>query len=233
MSIQDLEKIVNDGSIPLDVAEKYLTLFLDKYDWKKSIQRLWDISGSKKLNDEDRKLFIKKSISCAVLITYVEKTTIPELPENLLFWCSGWAQFNEKDWFKMFQELVKEDIRIIENRNKMIMLGVIDPIDISPMTRQAFNWLYNQAKENNYINEDNAEEIKVKLSNLVKAYGGAVICNMFINHKKNIQSIHNWRSGYFFEREIHRIYSLDNLMKIKKTELQKVNQNYVKRTQNK
>jgi hypothetical protein len=233
MSIQDLEKVINDNTIPLDVAEKYLTLFLGEYEWKKSISRLWDISGSKKLNEEDRKLFVKKSISCAALISYTEKTTIPELPENLLFWCSGWAQFNERDWFQMFQDLVRKDIEIIQNRNKIIMLGVIDPIDISPLTRQAFNWLYDQAKSSDSIDADNAEEVKLKFSNLVKAYGGAVICNLFVKHKKSIQDVFNWRSGYFFERELHKAYSLDNLIKIKTTELQKVNQNYVKRIHSK
>lgn len=233
MSIQDLEKVINDNAIPVDVAKKYLNLFLGECDWEKPILRLWDISGSKKLNNEDRKLFVKKSISCAALISYVEKTTIPDLPENLLFWCSGWAQFNERDWFQMFQDFVKKDIEIIENRNKIIVLGVIDPIDISPLTRQAFNWLYDQAKASNVIDKDNAEDIKLKFSNLVKAYGGAVICNMFVKHKKNIQDVFNWRSGYFFEREIHKVYSLDSLIKIKTTELQKVNQNYVKRINNK
>jgi hypothetical protein len=133
----------------------------------------------------------------------------------------------------MFQDFVKKDIEIIENRNKIIVLGVIDPIDISPLTRQAFNWLYDQAKASNVIDKDNAEDIKLKFSNLVKAYGGAVICNMFVKHKKNIQDVFNWRSGYFFEREIHKVYSLDSLIKIKTTELQKVNQNYVKRINNK
>lgn len=231
MSYHDLEKVVNEGVISIEVAEKYLTIFLGPYDWKKALAKLWESSGAKRKDLEERKEFVKKSISCAVLLNYTEKSTIPKPPDNLLYWCSGWFQFKERDWFKMFQDLLKEDIKIAEDRNKAIMLGIIDPIDISPVTRQAFNWLYNAAKDNGYINESNAEELKAKFSNLVMAYGGAVVCNMFMNHENIIKSMFNWRSGYFFEREIHRVYTTDQILKIKNLELQKANQNYVKKIQ--
>lgn len=233
MSNDTLHKVVTEDTIPLDVAEKYLTLFLGKGDWVKTISRLWEISQSKNPNLEDRKLFMKRSISCATLLNYIEKSNIPDTPENLLFWCAGWKQFNDRDWFELYKDLVKEDIKIIENRNKAILLGVIDPIDISPLTRQAFNWLYNKAKETGCLTEENAEDLKQKFANLVKAYGGAVICNMFVNHKKNIDNVFNWRSGYFFEREIHKAYSIDQILKIKNIELQKANQNYVKKISSK
>jgi hypothetical protein len=146
-----------------------------------------------------------------------------------LFWCTAWTQFNEKDWFKLFQENIEEDIRITKDRNAIIMLGVVDPIDVSPLTRQAFNWLYNRAKEVSDLNEDNTKELEAKFFNLVKAYGGAVICNMFVKHKNNISKVFNWRSGYFFEKEIHKVYKIDEIIKIKNTELQKLNQKYVKK----
>jgi hypothetical protein len=233
MSNDTLQKVIDDHTIPLDVAEKYLTLFLGQANWQKAISKLWEVSGSKNKDIDQRKLFVKKSISCATLISYVDKANIPEVPENLLFWCSGWVQFNERDWFKMYQDLVKQDIEIIENRNKAIVIGVIDPIDISPLTRQAFNWLYNAASDHKCINDNNAEDLKIKFSNLVKAYGGAVVCNLFVNHKKNVDNVFNWNSGYFFEREIHKVYSIDQILKIKNTELQKANQNYVKKISSK
>lgn len=71
--------------------------------------------------------------------------------------------------------------------------------------------------------------LKVKLSNLVKAYGGAVICNIFINHKSNVDKVFNWRSGYFFEKQIHKVYSIDQIKKIKLAELNKTNSQYIKK----
>jgi len=229
MYLDALEKVINEDTIPFDTAEKYLTLFLGKSDWDNHIKRLWKISGSKGFTEEERKSFVKKTISCATMLPASDGTTIPTPPEKLLFWCTAWLQFNEKNWFQLFKENVKEDIKIIKDRNQIIMLGVVDPIDVSPLTRQAFNWLYNRAKEASDLNEDNAKELEVKFFNLVKAYGGAVICNMFVKHKNNVNKVFNWRSGYFFEKEIHKVYKLDEIIKIKTTELQKLNQKYVKK----
>jgi hypothetical protein len=52
---------------------------------------------------------------------------------------------------------------------------------------------------------------------------------MFVKHKNNISKVFNWRSGYFFEKEIHKVYKIDEIIKIKNTELQKLNQKYVKK----
>jgi hypothetical protein len=229
MSLEALEKVVKEDTIPFEVAEKYLNLFLGKSDWDNHLKRLWTISASKNSTEEQRKNFVKKAISCAIMLPLLEGTTIPSPPDKLLFWCTAWTQFNEKDWFKLFQENIEEDIRITKDRNAIIMLGVVDPIDVSPLTRQAFNWLYNRAKEVSDLNEDNTKELEAKFFNLVKAYGGAVICNMFVKHKNNISKVFNWRSGYFFEKEIHKVYKIDEIIKIKNTELQKLNQKYVKK----
>jgi hypothetical protein len=232
MSLDILEKVIQEDTIPLEVAERYLNIFLGPTDWKKNINKLWEISGSKSKDVDSRKAFMKRAISCAVLLPYTEKSQVPSPPENLLFWCTAWVQFNEKDWFDIFKKVVKEDIDIAKNRNKAILLGVIDPIDISPLGRQAFNWLYEKARENEDLETLNVEGLKIKLSNIVKSYGGAVVCNMFVNHKKNINNVFNWRSGYFFEREIHKVYSLQDILKIKNTEIEKTNSKYIKKISN-
>lgn len=229
MSLDILEKVIQEDTIPLEVAEKYLNIFLGPTDWKKNINKLWEISNSKSKNLDDRKAFMKRAISCAVLLPYTEKSQVPSPPENLLFWCTAWVQFNERDWFDLFKKVVKEDIEIGKNRNKAILLGVIDPIDVSPLNRQAFNWLYEKARENEELENLNIEDLKVKLANIVKSYGGAVVCNMFVNHKKNVNNVFNWRSGYFFEREIHKVYSAQDILKIKTTEIEKTNSKYIKR----
>jgi hypothetical protein len=153
MSLEALEKVVKEDTIPFEVAEKYLNLFLGKSDWDNHLKRLWTISASKNSTEEQRKNFVKKAISCAIMLPLLEGTTIPSPPDKLLFWCTAWTQFNEKDWFKLFQENIEEDIKITKDRNAIIMLGVVDPIDVSPLTRQAFNWLYNRAKEVSDLNE--------------------------------------------------------------------------------
>jgi hypothetical protein len=229
MSIDALEKVVNENTIPFEVAEKYLTLYVSKIDWNDPLKRLWSLARSKYSSEKDQKDFMKKTISCATLLPWYEDTTIPDPPENLLFWCTGWAQFNEKDWFDLYKKNVKEDISVIVIRNKVIVLGVIDPIDLCPLTRQAFNWLYGKAKDSGDLTVENADEIKMKFSNLVKVYGGAVICNIFANHRSNIENVHNWKSGYFFEKEIIKVYTLEKILKIKNMELQKVNQKYIKK----
>ena len=71
------------------------------------------------------------------------------------------------------------------------------------------------------------DHVTKKLKNLVSIYGGAVISSIFVSHKNAIEKVTNWRSGYFFEKEIYKIYSLDKIMKIKNMEFTKTNTNYI------
>lgn len=228
MTTQDVRKAIEERSLPISVAEKYLKLYVADISWQEHIATLWK-NASKNKSEDLAKEHVKKAVSCAVLLPYVEKTPIPDPPSNLLFWCTGWQQFNTVDWFTTFLDILKEDLIIVEKRNELIKLGVIDRIDVTPITRQAFNWLYEKAVDSAGLSEANQKDIKVKFTNLVKAYGGATICNIFVNHKSNIAKVLNWRSGYFFEKEIHKVYSLDQIKKIKSTEISKINKNYIKK----
>lgn len=227
MSIADVQQAVEDNTLPVSVAEKYLKLYVADIDWQSHITRLWSLTSSKISDQNLAKEYMKRAISCATILPLVEKTQIPDPPSNLLFWCTGWRQFNEQDWFQMLLEIMKEDIQITNSRNKIIQIGVIDPIDVSPITRQAYNWLFDKVSSSE--DEFNELEIKTKLGNLVRAYGGAVICNMFMNYKLNIDKVLNWRSGYFFEKQIFKVYNTDQIIKIKTAELNKTNQKYIKR----
>jgi len=44
-----------------------------------------------------------------------------------------------------------------------------------------------------------------------------------------LEKVINWRSGYFFEKQIHKIYSVDKIIKIKNMEFTKTNSNYIKK----
>jgi len=222
-----MKTAVTSGSLPGTVSKKYLDLYVGESNWAKHIDDLFS-NAMNKFKDKNLAVeHVKRAISCAVLLPLVKKTSIPDPVSNLLFWCTGWKEFHENDWFDMLLTVIKEDIIISESRNNILSIGVIDPIDVSPITRQAYNWLHDKANSSQIDGID--ESLEKKLINLVRAYGGAVICNMFINHKLNIDKVLNWRSGYFFEKQVHKVYSMDQIVKIKTAELNKTNQKYIRK----
>lgn len=227
MSIQLMEQLVEDNALTVELAEKYLTLYLGEADWQEKLGQLWSVQ-KKKLGEDKAKEFVKKSVACACLSPVINSAAIPEQNHVLLFWVSGWAQFNERDWFGLFKDVVKNDIDIEKNRMLILKEGLFDHIDIPPLTRQAFNWIYERLERENFSSQLKKSEAVQKITNLVRIYGGAVICNLFTNYSSRIDKVLNWRSGYFIEKEIYKIYSVDQIIKIKKAEIQKTNSNYIK-----
>lgn len=228
MYIQSLEAVVQSGTVSFDVAEKYLSLYIGESDWKEKLGQLWTVQKKKLKDEEKAKEFVKKSIACACLSPIINKVTIPDEKHVLLFWVSGWPQFHERDWFAMFQDVIKKDIEIEKSRRKIIQLGIFDQLDMSPLTRQAYNWIYDRLDREFYLSIDKKNEAIEKIKNLVKIYGGAIICNLFTNYSSHVDKILNWRSGYFIEREIHKVYSFDQITKIKLAEINKTNKNYIR-----
>ena len=213
MSTQELEQFVTTDVLTKDLAAKYLTLYLGESEWKDKIDQLFVVQ-KKKLGEDKAKDFVKKSIACACLSPVINKSAIPDEKHVLLFWVSGWPQFNERDWFGLFKDVLKADIQIEKNRSLILQEGVFDHIDIPPLTRQAYNWLYEKLDKESFSSQDKKEESVTKMKNLIKIYGGAVICNVFTNYGLNIEKVLNWRSGYFIEREIHKVYSTEQIIKI-------------------
>jgi hypothetical protein len=227
MSIQLLEQFVANNALTVELADKYLTLYLGESDWPEKLAQLWSVQ-KKKLGEDKAKEFIKKSVACACLSPVINKSAIPEEKHVLLFWVSGWPQFNERDWLSLFKDTIKTDMQIEKNRALILKEGIFDHIDIPPLTRQAYNWLYERLDKESFSSQDKKEEAVTKMKNLIKIYGGAVVCNLFTNYSSNVEKVLNWRSGYFVEKEIHKIYSTEQIIKIKKAEMQKTNSNYVK-----
>lgn len=227
MSIQLLEQFVVNNALTVELADKYLTLYLGESDWPEKLAQLWSVQ-KKKLGEDKAKEFIKKSVACACLSPVVNKSAIPEEKHVLLFWVSGWPQFNERDWLSLFKDTIKTDMQIEKNRAIIFREGIFDHIDIPPLTRQAYNWLYERLDKESFSSQDKKEEAVTKMKNLIKIYGGAVVCNLFTNYSSNVEKVLNWRSGYFVEKEIHKIYSTEQIIKIKKAEMQKTNSNYIK-----
>jgi hypothetical protein len=228
MSIQSLEAVVSEGTLSFDVAERYLTIYLGEADWKDKITSLWNLQKKKHSDIVTAKDMVKKAVACACLIPVLEKASIPEDNHQLLFWVTAWAQFKEKDWFSLFQDVIKNDIIIENNRKKILQMGIFEQIDMSPLTRQAYNWMYDKFDQESFSSEEKKKESLEKIKNMVKIYGGAVICNLFTNHKSHIDKVFNWRTGYFIEKEIHKIYTLEQIARIKTAEINKTNKNYIK-----
>lgn len=226
--MMEIEKAIEEKSLPLNLANKYLKLYIADIDWEPHVASLWSNALKKYGNENVAKEHVKKAVACATILPLVEKTNIPDPASNLLFWCTGWKQFNEQDWFNLLLDIFQEDLNISERRNKIIQIGIIDPIDVSPLTRQAFNWLYEKCLEED-MSDDARKDVKEKFVNIVRAYGGAAICNIFTKYKKNVDDVMNWRSGYFFEKQIHKVYTLDQIVKIKKVEINKMNSKYIKK----
>lgn len=233
MSFADLKEAIETKALSIDIAQKYLKLYIADIDWVPHITTLWSQAQKKQKDESAARDHVKRAISCATLLPMTDGSTIPDPPSNLLFWCTGWKQFNQQDWFADFLDVLTEDIEVIQKRNSIIKLGIIDPIDVPPMTRQAYNWLYEKAIDKQKFTDAQLVSLTDKLANLVRVYGGATICNMFVNHKPNVDKVFNWRSGYFFEKQIHKVYSLDQVMTLKKAEIKKTNANYIRKTEQK
>jgi len=228
MMLEQMISVVEQNALPIDVAEKYLNIYIGEADWKTHIAKLWTNFENKNKNVDMSKEDIKKAISCTTLLPTIEKTNIPDPVHLMLFWCPTWNQYREKDWFSLFKDVVKKDIEIQKNHNQLLSYGVIDPIDYSPITRQAYNWLYSRSENSGAINDKNRRTVSKKMQNLIRIYGGAVVSNLFTNHTNSIDKVFNWRSGYFFEREIYNVYTFDQIKKIKSKEIEKLNPKFVK-----
>lgn len=228
MVIDDLERVVKEDVISVDVADMYLRIYVADIDWKPHISQLWVNTRNKIADEAEAKNHIKKAIACATLMPFYDKSIITDPPQNMLFWLPTWVQFNQKDWIDIYKKMVNEDIQIRKNRKKMLSYGVVESIDYVPMTRQAFNWLYSKSEDSHCVTPANKADIVKKFENLIKIYGGAVICNTFTKYEKNINKVLNWRSGYFIEREIYKVYTMDQICRIKELEISKIDKKYVK-----
>lgn len=205
-----------------DLAKKYLKIYNADIDWDEHITSVRE--RVKTLPRQQQAIELQKRLACAILLPYHEKNTIQNPPQNLLFFCHKWAQYPSRDWLAELHDIIEKDKEIEIIRNKCLALGIVYPLQYNPNTRQAFNWLYDEAKSSGDITEDNKQDITKKLQNIVYAYGGAVVCSVFQKPelKTKISNLLNWRSGYFFEKLIHEVYKPDEIIRIKTHENNKI-----------
>lgn len=229
VSVDSLREVVEKDKLPLSVASMYLRLYVAEIDWEQQISVLY--SRMSKKNIQDVNSFMRQVIACTILLRAYQPS-VPldsQSPESLLFSIHKFHQFEEKDWFAQLQSVIKRDIEIQDWRKQALALGIVDKIEFQPYYRQAYNWLYGKAEDEGVTGKENVDLISIRFRKLVQAYGGSVICNIFTRHPEAIKKILNWRSGYFFERQIFKIYTIDQVLKIKKLELDKTNNKLVKK----
>lgn len=224
---QPLQEVL-DGTLDVRVAERYLTIYLGECSsgtWEAQIMKLWD----KVKRKPDASAVMRNLLAHAILVSTTDKSIDVDVPENFLHRSQFFRQANEKDWFKEFQKVVEEDIAIDKHRADAKSLGIIDPIEYQPYTRQAYNWLYSRAEDAGDLTPQNKEKVSRLLKNLVYAYSGGAICGVFTDHSEMINKVSNWRTGYFFERLLFKVYTPEQVLKIKKLELAKTMPKLVKR----
>jgi len=204
-------------TIKKDIAIKYLVTYVadDEAEWMNALGSL-----ANKFKDKE---MVRQSIAATILLPVRDRSVIPEVPYNLLFWIHKYSQFPGKDWVKDLEKVVAFDEAIVANRGKLTMLGCVDPIEYAPYPRQALRWLTEASKDAG----DYSPAADSKFRSLIHVYGGVAISNVFKNEKTKLPKILNWRSHYFFERLMHRSYSIEQLINIKKAEISKTNQTLV------
>lgn len=203
-------------------AAQYLSIYHADIDWVPHIDELFRMIDKKSKSSEEATTRKRNHIAYCIIAPLDEPNLIKEPYHRLLFGCSSFSGFNDRDWSAELQQIWVQDARIEKQREELIKMGIIYPLEYVPVTRQALSWLLERSPE--------PDKAKAKMQNLVYAYGGAVICNIFLKpeYQTKINKILNWRTGYFFERLIHEVYKPEQLLKIKEHELNKVDQKLVK-----
>lgn len=220
---------VSEFKISKDDAIKYLSIYVGDADWGTNIDRLYE-RLSKKFGKDEAIPMMRKALCCTILLPTYDRTSVPDVPENLLHWVPSYHQFNDRDWVQLMKGVVAKDQEIAGWRGQCQSLGVVHPLEFSPITRQAMNWLVEAAREAGAVSDENKASVKKVFERLVMTYGGKVVCNIFEDHRSKVRKkVINWKTNYFFERLIFDIYTPEQVYAIKQNELNKTNPTLVKK----
>jgi hypothetical protein len=202
------------GKLEAETAVKYLSVYLGESpeECLAAVGKLWPRLVKQYGDGASAKM--KEIISFTVLYETYTKSRLPEKPINLLFYCQKYDTLNDREWWPLLAKIIQDDKEIEKVRNFCLNLGVINPIEYYPPTRQAYHWLTD-------LCGDGASKQKVK--SLVYAYGGDVINGVFEKDKEmfKIKKLPDHDLTYFFEKLIFQFYTAEKIVKIKKLELNK------------
>lgn len=231
MEIVNLMKFVEDGSIG-PIAKPYLDIYIGEANWNDQMKDIYN-SLSRKHGQESALNILRETIAFGILLPAVDRTVpLGDLNRYVLTVANGYYRSQQSlrdDWVGFFKQVVQKDIENQEHRREILTLGVIDPIEYQPYTREAFNRIFDAAELSGVVTEATKQDITRRIKNTVMIYGGAVIVNLFTRNKDAIKKIVNWRTGYFLERAIFNVYTPDQILKIKRKELEGTNTKLVKK----
>lgn len=225
---EQVNKTTKEGKLSHDVAVPMLNLYVFPLDnwWHHVENRLYP-QLRKKHKEEEAISQIKDVVSFTILFPAYDRTVQIDrvCPENNLFKWMWFDQRSRMDWFKKLQTVVKFDYDVSLWRKEVLDHGIINPkaIAYQPLARQAFNWLCQKSEDSEELTDDARE----KFERFVMAYGGAAICYLFEEKRRDIENIVNWRSPYFVERLLYRTYTVEQVIEIKRKEFAKTNSDYI------
>lgn len=226
-----LQQALTDGAFK-PIASEYWWLYLGEKNWDHAQQELVG-SLKKSFGDDNKKIVehFKKSFAFTVLapLSGVKVTS----SVGLLLTCrqkDKWPTYYEKDWPKTLFNVLERDLDITKKRRKLWVLGRVDPFDLSPFCREAYNRMYDHAERAGAITPETKSDLEERFKTMIWVYGGAVLANLFLKHEDKIRDrVLNWNTPYFLEHVLYDVYNFNQLVDIKKTELSKTNKHLIKR----
>ncbi len=222
------QKAIQEDRLTLADAKKYLTLYLGPADWDSALKRLMSQLRKYKSSPTEQ---MREIVSCAILLPVYTDTRVPQEPTTVLFWAKSPSNLELRNWYQTLKDEMVKDVQLEKNRQIVSSSGLIHPIDYSPLTRQAFNWMFLKGKEIGHINDQNKHDVEQRYKTLISIYGGQVICSLFQKNTRTnpvLTKVINWYTGYFIERLIYSTFDLTQVMKIKEQELKKTNKSLIK-----
>lgn len=226
ITVETLENFTKTNRLSKDLASHYLNIYVSpNVDWTSAINKKYNFISRKNTHLTPEEIGEKmKTILCATILMPAYYPSVRESlksrePDYLLHAVDKFDQFGNKQWVEELHKVVTKDIEIQKFRTQIMSIGIISQIEYQPYYRQAFNWLIERAEKNGDVNDNNRENVKTSMRHIVVRYGGMAISNLFSRHTDVVNTIVNWRTGYFIERALFRIYSPEEIKKIKQIEL--------------
>lgn len=190
----------------------YLSIYYSgEVNWSAQLERL-------KVQKKSNAALVQKQVAYTILSPYLHHTRPTTPVEALLFVCPKFSDFNDMEWAEELEKVYEEDKALKALREELLALGSIHPVEYHVRSRQGLKWLCEQASEDPTIQVNDKDEVVNRLKNLILIYGPSAVCSLFQRPEMKAQflpKVHNWRSGYFVEKELHRLFSRKELLEMK------------------
>lgn len=221
----ELRRLSEQGELTPPLAARYLTHSYGDRDWEGKLKELAE--HIKKRNKNGAKSDLMRTIAFAFYLPIVQRSMDPnQEDESILFRGRYFRQFHDRDWFSDLRSLAEHDLKIADWRASVARAGIISHVQYQPFARQAFGWLTAKAEEVGAIHADK-NKVRDRHWKFVQVYGGAPINALF--GKGDLQRVANWATPYFVERAIYHAYSVDEVLNMKKAELNKTSSTLIQK----